>query len=110
VDLQYACIFKLSAPRDCSDPKVVGCDCADPTNDSPLCEEDPGTKQRTLQVSAKAYPGLRELALLKALGDQGVTASICPAQVESSTAGDFAYLPAVKALIERIQPRLVVAP
>jgi hypothetical protein len=33
-DLQYACIFPLAAPRDCSDPSIVFCDCKDPSNDS----------------------------------------------------------------------------
>jgi hypothetical protein len=109
-DLQYACVFKLSNPRDCSNPQIVACDCVSPMNDSPLCEVNPNTNAPTTQVNAKAYPGLRQLALLKSLGDQGVTASICPAQVTTATAGDYAYLPAVNALIERIQSQLVVVP
>jgi hypothetical protein len=79
-------------------------------NDSPLCELDPNSNGRTIQVNAKAYPGVRQLALLKSLGDQGVTASICPAQVGNTTGVDYAYIPAVNALIERIKGQLVVVP
>lgn len=103
-DLQYACVFDLPAPRDCSNPGVNGCDCSDPNNDNPLCEVDPMTGQRTLQTRAKAYPSLRQLDVLKNVS--GVVASVCPAQISNPAQGDFGYRPAVKSLIERVQTRL----
>ena len=107
-DLQYACIFPLLASKNCNDPSIVSCDCKDPSNDSPLCEPNPNNPgQRTLQTKAKAYPGLRELALLKSLGPQAVAASVCPAQLKDTSKADFGYRPAVNALIDRIKGRLV---
>jgi hypothetical protein len=100
-DLQYACVFNLPQPRDCSVMGVNGCDCNLGT-DNPLC--DPTTK--TLQVRAKAYPGQRELSMLKGVGTQGVVASICPVQVTDATRADYAYRPAVAALVERVKGRL----
>jgi hypothetical protein len=100
-DLQYACVFNLPQPRDCSVMGVNGCDCNLGT-DNPLC--DPTTK--TLQVRAKAYPGQRELSMLRGVGTQGVVASICPAQVTDATRADYAYRPAVAALVERVKGRL----
>jgi hypothetical protein len=103
-DLQYACVFDLPEPRDCSDPSVVSCDCRDPGNDNPLCAPDPVTGGRTLQVKAKAYPGLRHLEVVK--GVNGVAASICPAQITNSAATDYAYRPAVLSLLARVSTRL----
>jgi hypothetical protein len=101
-DLQYACVFPILAPRDCSQPGVQACDCSDPQNDSPLC--DPNNK--TSQIAAKAYPSARQLAVLKGLGAQGVVSSICPSQQSDPAKADYAYRPAVRALIERVQARL----
>lgn len=103
-DLQYACVFDLPVPRDCSDPSVISCDCNDPANDNPLCADDPMSGQKTLQVKAKAHPGLRHLQVAK--GVQGVVASVCPKQLADPTAADFAYRPAVQALLERVTSRL----
>jgi hypothetical protein len=101
-DLQYSCIFPILAPRDCSNAGVVACDCSDPANDSPLC--DPANK--TSQIAAKAYPSSRQLSVLKGLGAQGVVSSICPSQQDDPGKADYAYRPAVRALIERVQARL----
>jgi hypothetical protein len=102
-DLEYACIFKIPTPRDCSDPNVVACDCTDPLNDNPLCADNPG-KGRTLQTHAKGYPGIRQLALIKELGSQGIVGSICPAQLSNLSAPDYGYRPAVRAIIDRLTP------
>ncbi|MFO0761931.1 MAG: hypothetical protein U0359_36160 [Byssovorax sp.] len=101
-DLQYACTFPILAPRDCTQPGTVACDCTDPQNDSPLC--DPSNK--TSQIAAKAYPSQRQLSVLKGLGPQGVVSSICPSQQEDPSKADYAYRPAVRALIDRVQARL----
>ena len=101
-DLQYACIFDLAVSRDCTDQSLSACDCTDPNASNPLC--DPNTK--TLQIGAKAYPGLREIELVKSLGDQGVLTSICPAQITDAAQADYAYRPVVRALVERMATRL----
>ncbi len=108
-DLQYACIFDLlpGTERDCTVPNQTACDCTDPANDNPLCAPDPGTMSPTLQVRAKAYPGLRELAVLRGLGGQGVVASVCPASVTNPSSADFGYRPAIGAVLERMKSALV---
>jgi hypothetical protein len=104
-DLQYACIMNIVQARDCSNPSVTSCDCKDANNDNPLCAPNPNNGgQKTLQVQAKAYPGTRELSVVKAT--QGVAASICAKQVTNPAAADYAYRPAVRAIIERMQPCL----
>ncbi|NUQ76384.1 MAG: hypothetical protein HUU21_22835 [Polyangiaceae bacterium] len=106
-DLQYACIFPLPSPRDCSDFSIVSCDCKNPQNDNPLCEDNPNNPgSRTLQTKAKAHPGLRQLSLLQKLGDQAVAASVCPAQLSDPSQADYGYRPAVSSLVERIKGRL----
>jgi hypothetical protein len=106
-DLQYACVFPLAVPRDCTDPSILSCDCKIQQNDNPLCEEDPmNPGSFTLQTKAKAYPGIRHLSLLKGLGNQGIVASICPAQTNDPSTSTFAYRPAVNAFIERVKPAI----
>ncbi|MBL9028800.1 MAG: hypothetical protein JNL21_41790 [Myxococcales bacterium] len=92
-DLQYACVFPLLAPqpggRDCTT-------CDDPSCDDPLCEG-------TTQVAAKAYPGTRELAVIRGLGDQGIPASICPEQLTDTAAPNYGYAPAVRSIIDKLK-------
>ena len=100
-DLQYACIFALPAPRDCAVMGVNGCDC-NAGSDNPLC--DPTAT--TLQVRAKGYPGLRELAVLKAVDKQGIVASICPKWLDDKTKPDYGYRPAIGSIIDRLKTAL----
>ncbi len=107
-DLQYACIFPLlpGSSRDCTDSTLTACDCTVSTNDNPLCQVDPNNQSRpTLQVRAKGYPGIRPLQLFKALGDQSVVGSICPAQVNAPLAANFGYRPFVKSMIDWVTRR-----
>ncbi|MCC6553416.1 MAG: hypothetical protein IT372_10410 [Polyangiaceae bacterium] len=105
-ELQYACAFTLLQPRDCSVPGTLACEC-EPGTDNPLCAPNPDDGgESTLQVRAKAHPGLRHLSVLKGIGGQGVAASICPAQVTDPASGDFAYRPAIRTLLERMATRL----
>ncbi len=105
-DLQYACIIPLPQPRDCSVPgQYAGCDCESQNNDNPLCEAGPGGGN-TNQVRAKAYPGLRQLGVLKGLGDQGVVGSICPAQLTDTASPDYAYRPAIASLLDAAKDHL----
>jgi len=87
-------------------PQDTSCDCADPTNDSPLCEANPNDSGLpTRQTRAKAYPGLRQLAFLKSLGDQALVGSVCPAEVADTAAADFGYRPALRSIIEWLARR-----
>lgn len=110
-DLQFACIFPrvkvnsdglvVSDLADCTNPANVACECSAGT-DSPLCEVDPNTGKTTLQARAKAYPGLRHLAVLKQLNAQAVVASVCPAQLVDTSQLDFGYRPAMASAVERM--------
>jgi hypothetical protein len=103
-DLQYACIFELPEARDCEDQAHISCDCKDPANDSPICATNPNSGEKTLQTHAKAYPGTRQLSVIK--GVDGVVSSVCPAQLTDNATSDFGYRPAMRSLIERLQTRL----
>ncbi|MGK4001033.1 hypothetical protein WMF31_00305 [Sorangium sp. So ce1036] len=111
-DLQYACIFDLPEEQDC-ETQSQSCDCrlADPSelNDNPLCRPegngDPGQPgdRTSIQYKAKAYPGLRELQLIRDLGAQGIVGSVCPKQLDNANAPDFGYRPAIGAIIDRLK-------
>jgi hypothetical protein len=109
-DLQFACIFELPTPRDCA-TETGNCDCSPPMlapsattpppTSSPLCQQ--GNTFSTTQYRAKAYPGLRELEVLKGIGNQAIVASICPAEVKDEHAPEYGYRPAIEALINRLR-------
>lgn len=113
-DLQYACIFPLSEPRDCATEGSNACDCyaeteeneagemvvvRDYAKDNPLCL-DPATQTYTsVQHYAKAYPGTRVIEVLRDVGAQGVLASICPKQSTAKDQQDYVYRPVIRALL-----------
>ncbi len=103
-DLQYACIFDLppSLHRDCTDGR---CECFEAKNDNPLCGNNPDGSGQTLQVRARALPGLRQLSVLQGLGSQAVVGSICAAQTANPAAADFGYLPSVRGVLEWLGDR-----
>jgi len=74
---------------------------------SPLCQGGTSVNQQT---SAKAYPGTRELQVLKDLGDNAIVASICPKVIKANgtpqTDPNYGYNPAVGAIIERLKEAL----
>jgi hypothetical protein len=96
-DLQYACIFALPTPRQCQ-AGDSSCDCGG-TKSPPLCNG-------SSQIKAKAYPTVRELEVVRALGDAGVVASICPESLADKTAPTYGYNPAVVGLVRRMGPFL----
>ena len=106
-DLQYACIFELPTPIACDEKNYGSCDChADEFDaNSPLCEGTTSTVDG-VQTHAKAYPGLRQLAVLKAVGENGVVASICAKNVEAegtaATDSAYGYNPAVAAVVDKL--------
>lgn len=143
-DLQYACTFPLSVKHntpmgevDNSDGKAgyycgppVGasaparpgdvplvaaglCDCDTQNDNPPLCDSADGSRQ----VRAKAYPTVRELTVVKQLGDQGIAASLCPLTrtdgngnqtllTENADDPLFGYNPAVTAIVDRLKNAL----
>jgi hypothetical protein len=98
-DLQYTCIFPLKTPE----PGTQ--DCTGAPADNPLC-------QGTTQVNGKAYPGLRELAVLHGLEGQGIPASICPENAsqplnpDGSEAKDYGYRPAIATIVDQLKEQL----
>jgi hypothetical protein len=106
-DLQYACIFDLATPRDCSAAGASeSCDCKganvpDDLNQNPLCWN--GTAFTNLQTGAKGYPGIRMLQVLRRIGDQGIVGSICPEQQSDPSLFNFGYRPAIGAIVERLK-------
>jgi hypothetical protein len=106
--IEYACVFPIPSPVDCSLPNA-SCDCqgVGATTDLPVCAPNPNDGMKpTLQVKAKAYPGLKELAIAKGMGDQGIAASICAKQLDDPTASDYGYRPSVKTLLDRLSVTL----
>ena len=95
-DLQFACIFDLQAPisnsQDCTDSKNSG-----PDYDNPICD----AANPTTQIAAKAYPGLRELAVARGLGHQALVGSIC-APTSDRNASSFGYNLPLASLLDRM--------
>ncbi len=118
-DLQYACIFPLLNETDCLTPEeyqdlafageaAPACDCTDFGDEifaNPVCQE-PSDGYGLTQRYGKAYPGLRQLQVLRDFGDNSVVASICPKEMGDTFAPDFGYRPAVNALLERFRGAL----
>jgi hypothetical protein len=103
-DIEYACVFPLAdalPPSNASD--CVGAGAAP---DSPLCSANPADGMRDLQTSAKAYPGVKHLAIARGLGAQGVASSICPKQLTDPSSDDYGYRPALHAITPRLRAAL----
>jgi hypothetical protein len=98
-DLQYACTFNLPVTRTCA-ANDASCDCGKATN-PPLCGATAGE-----QIKAKAYPTVREFEVVRALGDNGIAASLCPIQLADPNGADYGYKPAVAAIIDRLKNAL----
>lgn len=106
-DLQYACIFPVPGERDCAQEvqKVPppGCDCkpGKEGDNNPLCQTPTG-QYTTVQKYAKAYPGLRELQVIKSLGANGLAASICARNLIDDSRQDYGYRPAIELLLRQL--------
>jgi hypothetical protein len=112
-DLQFACIFQLLAPKDCTQPQFTGaCDCAAGSNtaNTPLCQKDANGDYTTTQINGKAYPALAELEVAHAMatqpsGVQSIVSSLCPIHTLPSSATDpvYGYRPAMNAIVDRLK-------
>ncbi len=107
-ELQYACIFELPTPRDCDAADAASCDCAADAaaQRRPLCQPPAGGEPGTQQFFAKAYPGLRQLRVLREFGENAVVASICP-KLMNPNDSDYGYGPAIQALVSRLKEAFV---
>jgi hypothetical protein len=109
-DLEYSCIFELPAPVNCStvtDGQHCDCQTTKPGDNNPICQDKSGNYGQT-QHFAKAYPGLRELEVLKDFGERSIVASICSRNTDpkQADAQDYGYSPAVDAIVDRLKNAL----
>jgi hypothetical protein len=105
--LQHACIFPLQQPKVCDQAALetdVGCECfeSDLSSNSALCQPPGGGPAEITQYFDGAFPGLRQLQVLRELGDSAITASICP-KVFDPTSPDYGYRPAMTSLAARLE-------
>lgn len=109
-ELQFACIFALDTPRDCSvdTPDKRYCDCkflGTEAEGNPLCQAPDGSFGTT-QYFAKAYPGLRQLDVLHGVGESAVVASICAKETTDVNSPDYGYRPAMQAIVDKLKGKL----
>ena len=135
-DLEYACIFPLEASRACACPtQDAACEYENPNDccnlhynadgagnpnsaadfDKPLCQNPAGGAPVTTQYSAKAYPGLREIAVLHdyalssnaATQGNSIVASICPRDLTSvASSPGYGYNPVMSTIVDRMKQQL----
>jgi len=109
-DLQLACTFGLPTPIVCDQAAKdsgAACDCFDsdaPIN-RPLCQPPGGGAPTTNQYYGKAYPGLRELTVLKGIAGHGIVASTCPKSADLQSES-YGYRPAMDALAGRVAKQI----
>jgi hypothetical protein len=111
-DLQYACTFQLREPVPCDPPAATGNDVSCQCNvneyeySRSLCSYPNGTENEGVQEYDKAYPGTRQLEVLRGLGSQAVVGSICPKNTvpvgspESDV--NYGYNPVVTSIFDRL--------
>jgi hypothetical protein len=113
LDLQWACIYPLAAPIDCSQPGATGaCACATGAlgASTPLCQKDASGNYTQTQINGEAYPAIRALSVARSLGTQAVVGSLCPIHTSEATPGSdplYGYRPALQALVDRLAPTLL---
>jgi hypothetical protein len=101
--IEYACIFPLAQPLDCTQPGLA-CECPSSSGqatDNPVCNG-------TMQVNARAYPGIKHLAIARGLGENGIPGSICAKQITDPSAPDYGYRPSISAILRTVTGRLAV--
>lgn len=106
-DLQYACIYERPTFKACNS-STPDCECKVTDIDTnPLCQAPDGS-YTNIQRWSKGLPGLRELAVVRGLGRQGVAASVCADVVQDPQQPTFGYKPAADAVLRSL--RLLVRP
>jgi hypothetical protein len=103
-DLQYACIYPRQAPTPCNSGSP--CECQGSTlTTNPLCQASDGS-YAPVQRYAGARPGIRELQVVKSLGDRAAVASVCAASTVGADEPTFGYKPAVDAVLRALRQRI----
>ena len=103
-DLQYACIYPRAAPVFCDNGSTCECQGASLAT-NPLCQASDGSYS-TVQRYAGARPGVRELQLVKGLGDRAAAGSVCAAITNGPDEPTFGYKPTVDAVLRALRRRL----
>jgi hypothetical protein len=67
-----------------------------------ICQNADGTYGNQ-QHRAKAYPGLRELDVLKGVGKNAIIASICARNLKSEDQTDYGYRPVLRQVLDRLR-------
>jgi hypothetical protein len=102
-DLQYACIYPRQAPKSCTSS---ACECdgnAIATN--PICQSNDGS-YGPVQQYARALPGIRELQVVKGLGDRAAVGSVCAPITVGATEPTFGYKPTIDAALRALRLRI----
>lgn len=104
--MQYACTFQRQQPITCDDAALqssISCECEQGyvEYNIPLCQPPGGGPTGIQQYYDGAFPGVRHLQLLRALGDNAVVGSACPKVLDESLP-DYGYRPATRALGARL--------
>jgi hypothetical protein len=99
-DLQKACIFELATLQDCAGR---GCYCrtADAPYNRAICQAPDGDTELGTQYYGSANPGLRQLEVLRGIGESAVVASACPKSAAADDP-DRGYFPALRAIRTRL--------
>jgi hypothetical protein len=115
VDREYACIFPLTTPRDCSNTNDFvdheACDCSTtglPGQAVPAVCGLGSNGDYNQQLYAKAYPTIRELELAKMMGKNGIISSLCPIHTQDGGPHPelYGYRPAINAIVNRLKSAL----
>jgi len=119
IDVEYACIYPLATPLDCTSPDYSvqeACDCSVtglPLSAVPsVCGTQNGgpfvpyTNEYTKQYYAKAYPTVRELQVARLMESQGIVASLCPIHIVDQggeTDPLYGFRPVLTPVIHRLK-------
>jgi hypothetical protein len=102
-DLQYACIYPRQAPKACGSG---ACECdGDAIATNPICQQGDGS-YGPVQQYARALPGIRELQVIKGLGDRAAVGSVCAPVVSGTGEPTFGYKPTVDAVLRALRQRI----
>jgi hypothetical protein len=103
-ELQYACIYPRPAPTVCNSGST--CECQGSTlATNPLCQANDGSYS-TVQRYAGARPGVRELQVVKGLGDRAAVGSVCASITAGADEPTFGYKPTVDAVLRALRQRI----
>lgn len=102
-DLQYACVYPRQTPKACDNG---ACECEGVNIDTnPICQTSDGS-YGPVQQYARALPGIRELQVVKGLGDRAAVGSVCAPITVGAEDPTFGYKPTVDAVLRALRQRI----